>query len=103
MIRRTEVAQTDMLLAAQSLHDRSDGARFANTRLAGDQHDLAVSSLRARPSAQQQVDFLIAADQRAHHRFVQRVEPAGDGARTQHLPYRHRLADSLDLSGAKVT
>jgi hypothetical protein len=41
---------------------RSD-ARLADAGLAGDQHDLAVSRLGTRPAPQQQVDFLLAADE----------------------------------------
>ena len=61
---------------------------------AGDQHDLAVARLGARPAAQQQVDLLVAADQPGQRRSAQCLEPARDDARTQHLPGRHRPGDA---------
>jgi hypothetical protein len=66
------------------------------------QHDLAVASVGTRPAAQQQVDFLVAADQRAQRRSPQCLESAGDEARTQHLPRRYRRGDALDLDGAEI-
>ena len=69
---------------------------------AGDQHDLAVAGLGARPAAQQQVDLLVAADQRGQRRSAQCLEPARDDARTQHLPGRHRPGDALELDGAEI-
>ena len=69
---------------------------------AGDQHDLAVAGFGARPSAQQQFDLLVAADQWGQCRSAQRLEPARDDARTQYLPSRHRCGDALDLDGAET-
>ena len=39
---------------------------------------------------------------RAQRRSAQRLEPARDGARTQHLPGRHRPGDALHLDGAEI-
>src|SRR2546429_2684932 len=39
----------------------------------------------------EQVDFLVAADQPGQRRSAQRLEPARQGTRTQHLPSRHRF------------
>ena len=39
----------------------------------GDQHDLAVAGLGARPAAQQQADLLVTADQAGQSRTTQRV------------------------------
>ncbi len=77
-------------------------ARLAEAGLAGDQHDLAVACLGARPTAQQQVDLLVAADQRAQRRSAQCLEPARHHTRTQYLPGRHRPGDALDLDGAEI-
>ena len=91
-----------MRLDVEALLQRRGDARLADAGFAGDQHDLAVAGLGARPAPQQQVDFLVAADQRRQRRSVQRLEPARDGARTQHLPGRHRRGDALDLDGAEI-
>jgi hypothetical protein len=77
-------------------------ARLADSGFAGDKHDLAVAGLGARPTAQQQVDLLVAANQRRERRSVQGLEPVGDRIRTQYLPRWHRRGDVLDLDRAEV-
>ena len=56
--------------------------RLADPGFAGDQHDLAVANLGARPAAQQQIELLVTADQRGQRRAVQCLESARDGARS---------------------
>ena len=75
-----------MRLGAEALRQCRSDARLADAGFARDQHDLAVARLGARPAAQQQVDLLVAADQRGQRRSAQRLEPARDDARTQYLP-----------------
>src|SRR5215472_10542337 len=89
------------LRAKALLQFRSD-TRLADAGLARDQNDLAVPSLGARPAPQQQVDFLVAADQRAQRRSAQRLEAAGDITWTQYLPRRHRPCDALDLNRTEI-
>src|SRR5580700_2390864 len=84
--RRAEIAQADVELGVEAPYQLRRDSRLANAGLAGDHHDLAVPQLGARPTPQQQVDFLLAADQRAQHRATQRLEPALDGTRAQYLP-----------------
>jgi hypothetical protein len=64
---------------------------------------LTVASLRARPSAQQQVDFLVAANESGQRESMQCLKPARDDPRRQYLPDRHRPGDALDLNGAQIT
>src|SRR5215471_14565489 len=75
-----------MRLAAEPLFQRRGDARLADAGLAGDQHDLASARLGARPTTQQQVDLLVAANQRGQCRSAQRLETALDTALSQHLP-----------------
>ena len=91
-----------MRLGVEALLQCRGDARLAEAGFARDQHDLAVARLGARPAAQQQVDLLVAADQRGQRRSAQCLEPARDGTRTQHLPGRHRRGDALDLDGAEI-
>ena len=91
-----------MRLAVKALRQCRGDARLADAGFAGDQHDLAVARLGARPAPQQQVDLLVAADQRGQRRSAQGLEPARDDARTQHLPGRHRRGEALDLDGAEI-
>jgi hypothetical protein len=91
-----------MRVGVEALLQSRGDARLADAGLPGDQHDLAVARLGARPPAQQQVDLLVAANQRAQCRSAQCLEPALDGARAQHLPSRHGCGDALDLDGAEI-
>ena len=85
---------------SRSTNGLSD-ARFADAGLARDQHDAAVAALRLLPAAQEQVDLLVAADERRGGR-AQRLEPALGGARAQHLPRRHILGEALERDGAEI-
>src|ERR1700731_828337 len=91
-----------MRLDMETLLQCIGDARLADAGFAGDQHDLAVARLGAGPAAQQQVDFLVAADERGQRRSAQRLEPALYGARTQSLPSRDRRGDALHLDGAEI-
>jgi hypothetical protein len=102
MIGRAEIAQVEIWLAVQALRQCRDHARLADAGFARDQHDLTIARLGARPAPQQQVDFLVPADQSGQRRSAQCLEPARNCARTQHLPSRHRRGDALDLDGAEI-
>ena len=91
-----------MRLDAEALFQLRGDARLADSGFAGDQHNLAVACLGARPTPQQQVDLLVAADQGHQRRSVQSLEAACDGTRTQYLPCRHRRGDALQFDGAEI-
>ena len=75
-----------MRLGTKALLQCCSKPGLAETGLAGDQHDLTVARSGSRPKAQQNIDFLIAADQRAEHQPPQGLESVGSGAVFQHLP-----------------
>src|SRR6516164_11343512 len=102
MVWRTEIAQQEMRLAADPLFQRRGDARLADARLARDQHDLSVPRLGARPAAQQQIDLLLAANQRAQCRSAQRLEPALDDTLPQHLPAADRLGAARGFDCAEL-
>ena len=91
-----------MRLGMEALRQCRGDARLADAGLARDQHDLAVPRLGAGPAAQQQVDLLVAADQRTQRRSAQGFEPTRNDARTQHLPSGHRFDDALHRDGAEI-
>src|SRR5215831_21417765 len=91
-----------MRLGVKTLRQLRYKSRFADTGFAGDKNDLAVTGLGARPAAQEQLDLLVAPDERAQRRAAQCFESADDSACTQHLCSRHRRSDALDLDGAEV-
>src|SRR6516162_10337924 len=90
-----------MWLVTQSFQNRLCDARFANAGFARDEDHLPVAALGLFPSAEEQVDFLVAADERRGGR-VQRLEPAVRGARTQHLPGGHILGETLERDGSEI-
>jgi hypothetical protein len=68
-----------------------------------DQDDLTVPRFGTRPAAQQNIDFLIAPNQRAKHRAAQSLEPARYGALSQHLPNAQRLRAIGRVNRAEIT
>ena len=81
---------------AQAIAQFLDDARFADARLTREQYDLAVAFLCALPSLEQERDFGLTANQRRQVGAVQRLEAAVEGACTDNLPHRHRLAEAFD-------
>src|SRR5215469_12896802 len=64
MMGRAEGAQACVRLAAEPLHNGLSDARFSDARLAREQHHAALAALSLLPPAQEQVDLLVAADER---------------------------------------
>ena len=91
-----------MRLGAETLLQCRRDARLADAGFAGDQHNLAVAHPGAPPAAQQQVNLLVTADQPGQRRSAQRLKPARNDARTQHLPCWHRGGDALDFDRAEI-
>jgi len=103
VVRRTEIAQPEMRLAAEPLFQRRCNARLANAGLAGDQHELAVAGLGARPAEQKQVDLIVAADKWGQCRSAQRLKTALDTALSQHLPAADRLGAAGGFDRAELS
>src|SRR6516164_9224989 len=91
-----------MRLGVEPLLQLHSDARLANTGLARNEYDLAVAHLGARPASQEQIDLLLAADQRDQRRSAQGFEPARHGARSEHLPGPQRRGYTLDLDGSEI-
>ena len=64
MVRRAEVAQPGVRFGGDPLGQRLGQAGLAYTRFGGNQHHPSAAGLRLRPAAEQQLHFLVAADQR---------------------------------------
>jgi len=91
-----------MRLGAEAFFEGCGEARLADAGFARDQHDLAVAGLGARPAPQQQVDLLVAADERRQRRPAQSLEPALDGAFPKHVPTAHRFAARSGFHCAEI-
>jgi hypothetical protein len=87
-------------LAARS-GQRALQARLADARLTGDQHHPPCAGLRLLPAPQQQVELLVAADQRRGPR-TQCLEAADDPALADHTPGRLRLGKTGKRLGAEI-
>src|SRR5262249_41303087 len=103
VVGRAEMAQAQTRLAVEALFQCRGKARLTDAGVATAHDNLAVPCLSARPVPQQQIDLLIAADQRGQRRPAQRLEPAFDNALSQYLPTAHRLSAIGDLNGAELT
>jgi hypothetical protein len=77
-------------------------ARLAEARFARNQYNLTFPRFGPFPEAYQQVNLLVAANEPSQGRSAQRLEPARDGARMQHLPSWHRGGEPLDLEGTEI-
>ena len=91
-----------MRLGVQAFFKCRRDARLAEPCLAGDQYDLAVARLGARPPAQQQVDLFAAPDQRGQFRSAQCLEPALDGTLGHHLPTAYRLGVAVRVECVEI-
>jgi hypothetical protein len=76
--------------------------RLADAGFTGNQHDLTFAVPSLGPPSQEQVEFLVAANQWAQARRSQGLETALDGALAQHLRSQNRLGEPLDRNGAEI-
>src|SRR5262245_47641509 len=94
MVRRTIVTKPSVQFVAQSIAQFLDDARLADTRLAGEQHHLAIAFLCSLPSLKQESDLGIATNKRGEVSAVQCLEAVINDARANHLPNQHRIAEA---------
>src|SRR6516225_5652726 len=76
-------------------------ARFADPRLAGDQHHPPLAGLRLLPAPRQEVELLVAADQWCGSR-TQGLEAARDPALADHAPGRLWLGKTGERLGPEI-
>ena len=91
-----------MRLGMKALFQCRSKAGLAETRLAGDQHDLTVARFGTHPATQQNIEFLSAADKRTKRRAAQRLEPARNGTLSQHLPNAYRLSAARRVNRVEI-
>src|SRR5215469_10190552 len=102
MMGRAEVAQPEVRLAGQPLQQRAGQSRFADASLTDQQQDPALALLGLPPAAAQQLELLLAPDQRGQRDLVLRLKPAFDGTLGQHLPGADRLVKAFERYAAKL-
>ena len=90
-----------MRLALEPDQQAFSDARLADAGLAGEQHDPTLADLGLIPTAQQQLDLLLPANERGQRARAPRLEPADAGRLAAHLPRLHRLRQPLHLVGTE--
>src|SRR5262245_51722198 len=101
MVWRAEKAKPSMRLCTKPvLHSLCD-AGLADTRLTRDQHYRAVASFRPCPTPHQELDLLLATNQRRGRR-AQRLETAFDQACAQRCPSVQGPGDAFKVFGSEV-
>ncbi len=85
-MRRAEIAQPGVRLLGDALLDRLGQPRLADPRLGRNQDDPPLARLGLGPAAQEEVDLLVAADQRRRAR-AQRLKAARDTALADDAPH----------------
>ena len=101
MVRRAEIAQPSVRFGGDPLGQRLGEAGLAHARFGGNQHHPSVAGLRLRPAAEQQLHFLVAADQR-RGAGTQCLELAERAVFGQYLPCRHRRRQTFEFDRAEV-
>ena len=101
-MRRAEIAQPNRPLGFEPLLQCRSNPGLADAGLTGNQHNLTFAVLGLGPSSQQQLDFLVAADERAQCRRTQCLETALDRALAQHLRGQYRLGQPLDRDSPEI-
>ena len=101
MVGRAEIAKASMRLALEPRQQAFGDARLADAGLAGEQHDPTLAELGLIPTAQQQLDLLLPANERGQRARAPRLEPADAGRLAAHLPRLHRLRQPLHLVGTE--
>ena len=91
-----------MRLLPEPLLERREQPRLADPRLAGEEHHPALAAPGLPPAPQQQVDLLLAADQRRQGRGVERLEPARRRADAEDAVRADRRGEALGLDRAQV-
>ena len=97
VLRRAEIAQTDVPLGSDGFEQRCSKSRLANARLTGEQHHLALTGLCLRPAPQQQFKFFLSTDKIGQTTAMQCLKTACRRALSQRCPSAHRACNSLEV------
>src|SRR5690242_16756658 len=102
MVRRAEISQLFMRLAAEPLLERRNQARLSDARFAGEQHKLTFTLFCLAPTPQQQLELLVTPDERRHRPGMHRLEAALDGSLSHHLPGRDRFGEAFQRDQPEI-
>src|SRR5215218_11312762 len=94
---RTEIAKPSTRLVFEPDQEGFGNARLADAGLSGEQHDPSFAELGLVPTAQQQLDLLLPADECGLRAGATRFESADAGRFAAHLPRLDRLRQALHV------
>src|SRR5947209_4971992 len=80
------MAQRDVWFGLEALFKRQGDVRLTDARFAGEHHRAALTSLGKLPPPQQQLEFLVAPNERCQSGLVLSFEAAFHSGSSQHLP-----------------
>src|SRR5687767_10668663 len=95
-------AQPSMGLPVESFPQRFQNARLTEPGFAGQQHHLALAAPGLPPTLEQELDFLLAAYERAQPAAASRLEAGLGPAAADDTPDRHGCGEALELALADV-
>src|SRR5262249_57339283 len=102
VVGRALVTQARVRLAGDALAERRRKAGFADPWLARDQHDLPFALPGEVLAFQQEIDFVLAADEIGQTRHMDCLEAALGSRHALDRPRRDRRGNTLDLVPAEV-
>src|ERR1700722_3085949 len=102
MVRRAEILQAFIRFATEPLLERRNQARLSDAWLAGEQHKLAFTLFCLPPTPEQQLELLVAADERRHRPGMHRLKAALDSSLSYHLPGRDRVREALQHDQSEI-
>ena len=91
-----------MRFGCKTFQKSSCEPRFADARVAGNQHHPTLAALSPRPAPQQQLGLFLPPDEGSQATRMQCLEAAFNGARSQCQPSSYWLGDALQVSGTEV-
>ena len=100
VIRRAEVAQTDMLFLGELLLESCQQSRLADSRLPGEQHHSPLTRARLSPPMQKELELFFPTDHRQYGSCVHRLGAAQRPSSSPHSPSPYRLIKSFECKVA---
>ena len=103
VVRRALAKHTNVQFTGDPGAQRLGQARFADARLAGEQHQLALAAAGELPTPHEQGKLQLAADQVGQRRVVRGGEAAFHHRLTHHLPACYQIRKTLEGNGVEWT
>src|SRR5262245_41683616 len=97
------VLKARVVVTHEAIDERLCQARLANAGLPHDVDDAPFTCLGLGPAPQQQIELLLAAEQRSNAFLMAGLKAARSAARPEHPPHVDRPAKALEGLGAEIS